>query len=135
MRDKSNIITSNIFIVLIALCLTAASLTWHWFRSKFLLDKWAKEHGFELLKMNYPLLGAGPFWWASKRQEVYRIRVRDRSGREHSGWANAADFGVVSSSIKSRSNWINQQCCPGGWIRGFRLLDVGEFVWVRQGKR
>jgi hypothetical protein len=84
------------------LCWVALSLTWHWFRSKFLLRKWAKENGFELVKMNLPWFCSSPFWWTSRRQEVLRIRVRDHNGRERSGWVRCGGWwlGVLVNKIE-----------------------------------
>jgi len=81
----------NIVIILLAMGWVAFSIAWHWFRSRFLLRQWAKANGFELVKMSIPWTTIGPFL-ASKRQEVYQIRVRDRQGRERSGWAKCGGY-------------------------------------------
>lgn len=69
-----------IIILLVAFGGVTLSATWHWLRSRFLLKEWARANGFELLRMNSNWFKSGPFV-ASKRQEIYHIRVRDRGGR------------------------------------------------------
>ena len=78
---------TKIFIFLVALCWVVLSTIWHWFRSRFLLKEWAKANGFELVQMKQNWFSFGPLLFASNRQEVYHIRVRDHRGRERSGWA------------------------------------------------
>lgn len=95
---------TKIIIVLFAVCWVAFSTTWHWFRSRFLLSRWAKAHGYELVKISIPWSKASPFFY-SKRQEVYQIRVRDHQGRERRGWAKC-----------------------GGYFLGF-LVDKVEVEW------
>ena len=83
---------TKVIILVVALCWVALSITWHWFRSRFLLKKWAEANGYELVKMDMNWFGIAPFVFISRRQEVYRIRVRDHSGRERSGWAKCGGF-------------------------------------------
>jgi hypothetical protein len=78
-------------LVLLAVGWVAISMTWHWFRSRFLLKQWAKANGFELVKMSIPWTTPGPFI-VSRRQAVYQIRVRDHSGQERDAWAKCGGF-------------------------------------------
>jgi len=95
---------TKITICLVAVGWVALSTTWHWFRSRFLLQQWAKANGFELVQMSIPWFKVSRFW-GSKRQEVYQIRVRDHRGRECRGWAKC-----------------------GGYFLGF-LVDKVEVEW------
>jgi hypothetical protein len=92
-------------IILMALCWTALSLTWHWFRSRFLLKKWAKEHGFELVRMDQKKLYLSPFPFPSKHQEIFHIRVRDNKGRERTGWAKCGGFWLGFLVDKIEVEW------------------------------
>ena len=92
----------NIIILSIAGCWFALSTAWHWCRSRSILNQWAVAHGYELVKMS--MTWSGPFWLTT-RQAVYRIRVRDRWGRERRGWAKC-----------------------GGSVLGF-LVDKVEVKW------
>jgi hypothetical protein len=82
---------AKIVIVLAALCWVALSSAWHWIRSKYILEKWAKANGFKLLRMKQNWFTISPFL-TSKRQETFRISVRDHRGRERKGWAKCGGF-------------------------------------------
>jgi hypothetical protein len=84
----------NIIIALLAVAWVTFSTTWHWFRSRFLLSRWARANGFELVRVKIPWFKFSPFLFASKYQEVYEIRVRDHRGRERRGWAKCGGFFV-----------------------------------------
>ena len=82
-----------------------------WFdrRSKIILMKWADTNGFEILqkKQRY-LFFTGPFrfWTNSRNQIIYFFRVRDREGRERSGWARCGSYlGGVFFSDKIEIRW------------------------------
>ena len=95
---------TKIIIVLVALGWVALSITWHWIRSRFLLKQWAKANGYELVKMSIPWSTVGPFL-ASKRQEVYQIRVRDQRSQERSGWAKCGGFWLGFLVDKVEVEW------------------------------
>jgi len=82
-----------------------------WFdrRSKIILQKWAEENGFQITqkKQRY-LFSTGPFkWWTNSRNQIiYAFRVRDREGRERSGWARCGSyFGGVFFSDQIEIRW------------------------------
>jgi len=75
-----------IIVIPVAACFFALSTAWHWFRSRSILEEWATAHGYKLVKMSMTW-SAGPFGGLTTRQSIYRIRVRDRWGRERRGWA------------------------------------------------
>jgi hypothetical protein len=82
-----------------------------WFdrRSKIILQKWAYENGFQIMeKKKRYLFFAGPFnWWTNSRNQIiYYLKVRDRNGRERSGWARCGSyFGGVFFSDKIEVKW------------------------------
>lgn len=81
----------KIIIATVAVCWVVLTTAMHWVRSKFLLEKWAAAHGYKLVKMKMNWIGLSPFL-ASGRQGVYRIRVKDHSGRERHGWAKCGGY-------------------------------------------
>ena len=83
---------TKIIIFSVAFGWVALSIIWHWFRSRFLLKRWARANGFELVQMSIPWFKFSPFLFASKHQEVYEIRVRDHRARERRGWAKCGGF-------------------------------------------
>jgi len=58
-----------------------------WLRARYLLQEWARKNGYVLVKVRVNWLGLGPYVVVSNRQEVFRIRARDRHGRERNGSA------------------------------------------------
>jgi|APCry1669193128_1035447.scaffolds.fasta_scaffold55349_2 hypothetical protein len=95
---------TNIIIVLVAIGWVVFNIAWHWFRSKLLLQQWAKANGFELVKMSVPWFTISPFL-ASKRQGVYWITARDHSGREHIGYAKCGGFWLGFLVDKVEVEW------------------------------
>ena len=56
-------------------------------RRRQLLRDWADDNGLEILHSRARVFFCGPFTWSSLRhQTVYFVRVRDKEGRERSGW-------------------------------------------------
>ena len=84
-------VSQDIIIFAVALFWVAMSSTWHWLRSRSLMEKWAKANGYKLMKMKLNWFKISPFL-TSTHQEVFRIRVRDHSGRERTGWAKCGGF-------------------------------------------
>jgi hypothetical protein len=96
---------TKIIIGLLAGCWVALSTTWHWFRSRVLLSRWARANGFELMRMSIPWFKFSPFLFGSKHQEVYEIRVRDHRGRERHGWAKCGGFFLGFLVDKVEVDW------------------------------
>ena len=96
---------TKVTIVLVVLCWVALSVTWHWFRSRLLLKQWARENGFELMQMSMNWFKFNPFLFASKHQEVLRIKVRDNKGRERGGWAKCGGFWLGFLVNKIEVKW------------------------------
>jgi hypothetical protein len=73
-------------------------------RSRRLLDGWAAEHGYELLRADLRPFLKGPFFWSSKGQTVYRVLVRDRQGQERAGWVRCGSWllGLLSDQVEAR---------------------------------
>jgi hypothetical protein len=68
-----------------------------WFdrRSKIILQNWAEENGFQITqsRQRYKFF-TGPFkWWTNSRNQViFFVKVRDRDGRERSGWIRCGNY-------------------------------------------
>jgi hypothetical protein len=129
---------TKIIIILVALGWVAFFTIWHWFRSRVLLKEWAKEHGYELVKMSIPWFKFSPFY-VSKHQEVYQIKVRDHSGRERSGWAKCGGFWLGFLVDKVEVEWDtaskpkqNKQTNAERQTTKVRVARVVNFVckWV-----
>jgi len=73
-----------------------------------ILEHWAKAGGFELLSQEKCWLLKGPFFFATRGQDVFRFTVRDAGGRTRSGYAKCGGFwfGTLSDQIEVR--WDDQ---------------------------
>lgn len=77
------------------------------FRGRRLLKRWAEENGFQILHSERRRLCAGPFTWTRTiNQIVYLVQVRDREGRERSGWVQCGShwdgWGISDNQFEVR---------------------------------
>jgi hypothetical protein len=65
-----------------------------------LVEQWAADNGYELLRSEYRMQSQGPFSGpaAAKKQPVFYVQVRDPSGKTRSGWIRFRSrlFGLLS---------------------------------------
>jgi hypothetical protein len=95
--------TFKSWIWFLLLGVLVVNYAWEYFRGRALLNRWAEENGFEILYSRRPILNAGPFTWHTSRwQVVYSVRVRDRQGKDRSGWVKLGSFwgGLFSSQTE-----------------------------------
>jgi len=86
--------------------LAAWLLVWHFKRARSLLDRWAKENGYEIVERSYRHLLKGPFFWTSSRgQAVYHVTVRDTQGSTRSGWLRCGGWWAGMFSDKTEVRW------------------------------
>ena len=84
-------------------------LSWHFSRSRSLLDRWADQHGFEILHSEYRHFFQGPFFWTTFRgQTVYRVKVRDGSGQVRSGWVRCGSVFMGLLTDKAEARWEDE---------------------------
>ncbi len=59
-----------------------------------MIQRWAEKSGFELLHFRQRAFSeTAPFsFWTSHRAPNYFVRVRDRDGKERSGWIRLGTF-------------------------------------------
>jgi hypothetical protein len=100
-QDTLGIVVGGVILVVVV-------STYWWFdrRSKVILQKWAEENRFQITakKQRY-MFFTGPFrWWTNgKNQIIYFVKVRDKEGRERSGWVRCGGYlGGVLLAIKLR---------------------------------
>ena len=76
-------------------------------RSEIILRNWADREGFEILKHERLIFGGGfCIFTTSSMQTVFSITVRDRNGRELSGWVRCGTFfGGIFASEKVAVKW------------------------------
>jgi len=86
--------------------LVALLLWWTFWRSDAILQNWANQNRYRILRQQYCWFWRGPFFWtSSKNQTIYYVTVEDRDGRRRTGWVRC-----------------------GGWFWGL-LVDVADVRW------
>jgi hypothetical protein len=91
-----------IFVIAIVVVIIASAVL-RSNRSTSILDQWALENGFEVVSASQAQVFRGPFTLtASRDQTVYRITVRDQSGRTMTGWARCGSWmlGLASNNVE-----------------------------------
>jgi hypothetical protein len=84
---NNHVSMSNGIIAATILLLLVAYFVWFFWRSRSMLDQWARINGFEMIHAELRWLVQGPFTGLSnKGQTVYRVKVRDHHGHERLGW-------------------------------------------------
>jgi hypothetical protein len=69
------------------LALTAGTIVWNYWRSRYLIHRWAADNAFTLVERRYRILFRGPFFRAPRAgHTVHAITIRDRHGVLHSGY-------------------------------------------------
>ena len=74
-------------------------------RAALMLDVWASENGYEILSRENRQLFRGPYFFATRGQEVYRIVARGRDGIERSGYARCGGFWLGTWSRHVDVRW------------------------------
>ena len=80
-------------------------LMWHFGRSNSLLQQWAADNEYRILRQEYRTFFKGPFFWSStKGQTVYYVVVEDSDGNKRSGWLRCGGswFGLLSDHTEVR---------------------------------
>ncbi len=98
--DSPLVLLIPVFVALVVL-----SLTWHFGRSQSLLDMWAAENGYHIIRKEYRNFFRGPFYWTtSKGQTVYYVTVQDKAGRRRSGWVRCGGWwlGLLTDYVEVR---------------------------------
>lgn len=97
-----------LLVVVVAL-LAVLSLAWSFSRANEIRARWAAQHGFEILSATYCWFWRGPFWWRSTDgQFVFRIVVRDRDGRQRSGWLRCGSWFLGLLSREATVVWEDE---------------------------
>ncbi len=72
----------------------------------FLVEQWAADSGYELLRSEYRMQSKGPFTRpaGSGKQPVFYVQVRDPAGQVRAGWVRFRSrlFGLLSDKTDVR---------------------------------
>jgi hypothetical protein len=86
-------------------CLAVFGLCSSRLRSNSLLQAWADENGYTILRREYRVLFKGPYTWTSRRgQTVCRVAVQDKAGHVLGGWVRCGGrwLGLLSPEVDVR---------------------------------
>jgi hypothetical protein len=80
---------------------------WCFSRSKFLLRSWAAKNGFQILDSTFMPFSKGLFDYFRDLQTTYHVRIRDREGREHSGWVHCGSLWTAAFKL-TEASWESE---------------------------
>jgi hypothetical protein len=100
----------NTIDVLLVVVIAAAAIGFNYYyqcsRSRSILEEWAAQNGYEMIKSELRYLRKGPFFWTSSRgQVVYYVGVRDGQGRDRYGWVRCGGWWLGLASNKAVVRW------------------------------
>jgi hypothetical protein len=85
--------------------LVILGLVWHFGRSGALLNQWAADNGYRIIRQEYRTFFKGPFFWTStKGQTVYYVVVEGAGGNRRRGWVRCGGWwlGLLSDNVEVR---------------------------------
>jgi hypothetical protein len=97
--------TTIVIVVLAAVGLTAAMMTWSMSRGRQILDLWAQTNGYRINSSEVRWLRRGPFFWTtSKGQMVYYVAVSTPGGQTRRGYVRCGSFfwGLWKDQVEER---------------------------------
>jgi hypothetical protein len=81
-------------------------LSWHYSRSRSVLEKWADENRLKIVDSEYRSFARGPFsWTTSRNQTVYYVTVIDDNGHTRRGWVRCGGFFVGFLCDRMEVTW------------------------------
>lgn len=90
--------------------LVIGSIVWHFYRSRSVLQQWADEHGFEIIRSEHRHLIRGPFFWTTSRgQTVYFVYVRDHKGKVRTGWVRCGGWFLGLMTDEAEVRWEDKE--------------------------
>jgi hypothetical protein len=95
-------------VAVLAIFVFAWILEWRHDRATAMLQKWAAQNGYQIIRQEHRAFFKGPFFWTSgKSHEVYFVVVEDSGGCQKSAWVRCGGFwlGLWSDHVAVR--WDN----------------------------
>jgi len=95
----------SFFYIALLVAAVVLAISWHLGRSKSLLEQWAAENHYRILRQELRYLFKGPYFWTStKGQTVYHVVVEDSAGNQRGGWVRCGSwwFGLLSDNVEVR---------------------------------
>jgi hypothetical protein len=99
----------SLWPIIVGISFFGGYVSWCVFRSREVLERWAKANDFEILQSEYRNLFLGPFAFSTASgQSVYYVRVRDQTGRERGAWVRCGSFWAGVFSDKAEVRWEDE---------------------------
>jgi len=100
----------SVVIFLIVVAVVATYVAWFFARSRSMLRQWATANDLAIVQSQARNFRRGPLLWtSSKHQAVYFVKVRDRAGRERSGWLCLGGFWTGLFTSEAEVRWQDEQ--------------------------
>jgi hypothetical protein len=96
----------GVFIMGAVAVVIVLKFVWEFAQSNSLLNQWASENGYHIIRQEYRTF-KGPFFWTSSNgQTVYYVVVEDSEGNRRRGWVRCGGwwFGLWSDQVDVRWN-------------------------------
>jgi len=95
-----------LLLIVIFLISGTAMTIWTFSRSREILEKWARDNGYELIMSEFRWLRRGRFLWtSSKGQMLYYVKVQTPEEQIRSGWVRCGSFWWGLLSEKAEVRW------------------------------
>ena len=91
-----------VFLGFLIASIVVLMLVWYYRRAQQLLNAWADQNGYQILRSERRNFRRGPFFWTtSNNQIVYYIEVLDQSGNRRNGWVRCGGMflGLLSDQL------------------------------------
>jgi hypothetical protein len=91
------------FVAVVVILICAGSFFWTRTRSTEMLEGWAAQQGFALVRYERRTFFRGPFFWSTyKGQEVFHVTVRQNDGSYQTGWVRCGGrlLGLFSDAVE-----------------------------------
>lgn len=95
----------SVFALILVAVVVILTLVWHFGRSNSLLQQWATQNGYRIIRQEYRNFFKGPFFWTSAEgQTVYYVVLEDTAGNKRRGWVRCGSwwFGLLSDNVEVR---------------------------------
>jgi len=97
---------STPLLVFVVIAFAVGMFVWHFSRAEAILQRWARDNGYEIVSKEYRWFRRGPFfWWTSKGQEVFYVTIRTMDGRHRRGWVRCGGWLLGVFSDQADVQW------------------------------
>ena len=91
--------------VIMLLTIMGLYLYFHFTRARLLLERWAADNRYRLVRAEHRIFRKGPFFWSGRGQAVYRVEICDEHGNDRQGWVRCGTWFVGVFADKVEVSW------------------------------